>query len=138
MPSSAASSRRQRAAARDELGERLAVDVLHRHERTAVVLADVVDVHDVRMREPRGEPCLAEKARAQLVVAREILGEALQRDGAVELDVAGEVDDRHRAVAERALELVAARDHQSPPSCRRASCGPFPCPSCSGRAAAST
>ena len=101
---------------RDELGERLAVDVLHRHERPAVILADVVDVHDVRMREPRGEARLAKKACAQLVVTREVLGEALQRDGASELDVANEVDDRHRAVPERALELVAARDHQSPPS----------------------
>ena len=67
------------------------------------------------MREPRGEPCLAEEARTQLVVAREVLGEPLQRDRAVELDVAREVDDGHRAVAERALELVAAGDHQSPP-----------------------
>ena len=103
------SSARQRPAARDELGERLAVDVLHRDERAAVVLADVVDAHDVRVREPRGEACLAQEARAQLVVAREVLGEALQRDGTVELDVAREVDDRHRAVPERALELVAAR-----------------------------
>ena len=110
--------RRQRAAAGDELGERLAVDVLHRDVRDAVGLADVEDLDDVRMRQPRGDPPLAQEARAQVLVAREILGEALERDVAAELDVAREVDDRHRAVTERALDLVPAGDErrgQRPP-----------------------
>ena len=102
--------RRQRAAAGDQVGERLAVDVLHRDVRDAVGLADVEDLDDVRVRQPRGDPPLAEEARAQVVVAGEILGETLERDVAAELDVAGEVDHGHRAVTERPLDLVPAGD----------------------------
>ena len=54
--------RRQLPALRDELGERPPLHVLHRDEGTAVVLADVEDAHDVRVREPRRQACLAEKA----------------------------------------------------------------------------
>src|SRR5262249_19700701 len=114
--------RRQRAASRDELGERLSLDVLHRDEGTSLVLADVEDPHHVRMRQPRGEPRLADEAPPQFLVPREVLREALQRHRPLELDVLGEVDGGHRAVAERPHELVAASDERggahpwSPPS----------------------
>src|SRR4029079_10692436 len=77
------------------------------------------DAHDVRMREARGEPSFAEEAGAQVLVAGEILGETLQGDRPLELDVVREVDDGHRTVPERPLDLVPARDErrpQSPPS----------------------
>ena len=46
---------RQPATPRELVGERLAVDVLHDDVRPAFVLADVVDLHDVRVDELRRE-----------------------------------------------------------------------------------
>ena len=87
------------AARRRAVGERLAVDVLHHDERPPVVgLARVVDADDVRVREPRREPGLAQEALAEGRVAREVLGEQL---------------DRHRAVRARRR----GRGRRSP--CRR-------------------
>ena len=68
-----------------------------------------------------GEAGLTEEAAPQLLVPGQVLGEPLQRDRPVELDVVREVDGRHRAVAQRPDELVAARDarhgaHRSFPS----------------------
>ena len=94
----------------DQLGERLPLDVLHRDERTAVVLTDVEDAHDVRVREPSRQTCLTEKAPPKILVAREVLGEPLQRHRPVELDVVSEVDGCHRAVTQRTNELIAAHD----------------------------
>ena len=70
------------------------------------------------MGEPRREPSFAQEPSAQLLVTGQILCQALERHPAIELDVAREVDDRHRAVAERALDLVPSCDeraaHSSP------------------------
>ena len=109
----------QPAAARHELRERLSLDVLHRDERPSAVLAHIEDAHDVRVREPRRQACLAQEAPPQLLVPGEVLGEPLQRHRAVELDVMSEIDRRHRSVPERTDELVAAgnarhRAHLSP------------------------
>ena len=101
--------RRQRSPPRDELGERLAVDVLHRDEGASVVGADIEDAHDVRVGEPSRQARLTDEAAPQVLVAREVLGEPLQRHRPVELDVVSEVDGRHRSVAERTDELVASR-----------------------------
>ena len=103
-------------AARDRAGERLAVDVLHRDVRASVSLADVEHPHDVRMRQPRGEASLAQEARTQVFVPRKVLREPLQGDVPVELPVAREIDDGHRAVAEGALDLVPAGDDDAHPS----------------------
>ena len=104
--------RRQRPVARDELRERLPLDVLHCDEGTALVLADVEDPHDVGMRQPRRETGLADEAPPQVLVPSEVLRQPLERHGPVELDVLGEVDGGHRAVAERPDELVAAGDER--------------------------
>jgi hypothetical protein len=100
---------RQRAAPRRELGDGLPLDVLHRDERTAFVLPDAEDADDVRVREPCRQAGLTEKPPPQVLVAREVLGEPLERHRPVELDVAGEVDGRHRSVTQRTHELVAAQ-----------------------------
>src|SRR6185437_17068986 len=64
---------------------------------------------DVRVRESGREARLAEEAPPQILVPGEVLGEPLQRHRTVELGVVSEVHGRHRSVAERADELVAAR-----------------------------
>src|SRR5207244_1435025 len=97
---------RELAPAREQVRERLAGDVLHDDERTAVVLAGVVHLHDVGMRQPRSEPRLAYEALAEVAVTGEVLREELDRNRAAELTVVREVDDGHSPVAERVLEPV--------------------------------
>ena len=92
-----------------DLGQSLSRHVLHHDERASVLgLAGVVDVDDVRVRETRRQPCLAQEAIAKGRVAGEALRENLDRDRPAELVVAGEEDGRHAAMPERALESVAA------------------------------
>ena len=83
------------------------LDVLHDDEGAVLLLADVEDLNDVRMVEPGGEAGLAREPLPHLVVAGEVVGEELDGDFAIELQVAGAVDGRHAAVAEPVLELVA-------------------------------
>ncbi len=109
---SSASSTGERARVAQELGARLAADVLHDDEVAAgrVVEAEVEDLHDVRVHEPRGGERLAAEARDELRVVGEVLGEQLDRDLALEPAVEGELDGRHAAEAEALAELVAAGD----------------------------
>src|SRR5581483_10568966 len=121
------------AAPRDVLGERLALDVLHRDERQAVVDADIEDTDDVRMVEPCRESRFAEEAAAEVVIPREVVGETLERDEPFELDVSREVDDGHGAVTERPNDLVAPCEHGG--AQWSAPIGPGPCggpPPCLG------
>ena len=92
-----------------DLRARLAVDVLHDDEVAArlVVEAEVEDLHDVRVHEPRGGERLAPEARDEARVLGEVLGEQLDRDVALQPRVERELDGRHAADAEAALEPVA-------------------------------
>ena len=94
-------------AAVDPVLEGAALDVLHDDEGAVLVLADVKDLDDVRVVEPGGEARLAREPLAHLVVAGEVVGEELDGDLAVELQVTGAVDRGHAAVAQPVLELVA-------------------------------
>src|SRR5919201_376307 len=96
----------------DEVRRRLALDVLHHEERPAVVLADVEDTHDVRVREPGGEARLAEEAAADAVVTDEVVAEQLDGDDAVQLDVLGALDDGHAAVPNRAEQPVTTPEQR--------------------------
>jgi len=97
--------RRERAAA----FERRPLDVLHHDVRPAAVgLACVEDGDDVRVRESRCQPRLAEESPPERGVAGEALREQLHRHLPVELGVVCEVHRGHAAVAERPLEPVAA------------------------------
>ena len=93
--------RRQPALPCEKLGERLALHVLHRDEGTAVILAHVEDAHDVRVREPRGQAGLTNEAPPQVIVPGEVLGQPLECDRPIELDVVHEIDGRHRPVTQR-------------------------------------
>src|SRR5262249_38135395 len=78
----------------------------------AAFLAEIVDLHDVRVIEPRRCVRLANEAPGE--VLRRLLVEladvdGLDRDLAAELRVEGLVDDAHRSLAEHALDPVATQ-----------------------------
>ncbi len=81
---------------------------LHAEVMLALVLADLVDRHDAEVVEQRdGLGFILEAAK--LVVAGEEPGlDHLQRDGPVEADLTGLVDDPHAAAAQFAPDLVVA------------------------------
>ena len=98
--------RRQRAPCAQPLAERLPLDVAHDEEDEPARLADAVDGDDVRVREAGGGARFAHEAFARLGGPRQVGGEHLDGHVAVELDVAGEVDDPHPAAAELPLKRV--------------------------------
>ncbi len=75
-------SERKRPAA-DALRERLALDVLHDQVLGAVLVPDVVQRTDVRMRELRDGPRLPLEAGSQVAAAREPGTENLDRHDAI-------------------------------------------------------
>ena len=86
------------------------VQVLHDDERLAVVLADVEDRDDVRMRrETRSGARLPREACAHIRIARVPFGEHLDRDRSAEEAVGRTVDVSHPATGERADGGVARR-----------------------------
>ena len=56
----------------DEARARRAVDVLHRHVELAVLLAEVEDLDDVRVAEPRADARLVDEHRDEVGIAREL------------------------------------------------------------------
>jgi hypothetical protein len=95
----------------DQPPEVLPPDVLHGEEVGPVVLADVVDLDDVRVVERRREAGLAEEHLDQALVVGVLLEHALERDElleAVDRDRPGDEQLRHPAGAEAVEELVLA------------------------------
>ena len=74
----------------------------------AVVLEVVVDGDDVRMAERPGHPRLAQEPLGERRVGGVEGGELLQRDGAVEVGLPGQVHGRHAAATDLSEHLVAA------------------------------
>ena len=99
---------RQRAPRAQSFAECLALHVAHDEEHEPARLTDAMDRHDVRVRKASRRPCLAHEALARLGGPRHRRGQDLDRYVAVELHVAGEIDDAHAAAAELALEGVLA------------------------------
>jgi hypothetical protein len=91
--------------AADDVGQRMAVHVFHRHERLVLMLADVVDGDDVVVTEVGSGPRLAEETLQQLFI-EERIAQHLDRQQAVEIGVAREVDRAHAAMADAADDLV--------------------------------
>ena len=85
-----------------------ALEVLHRDVGRAAALEVVVDRDDVRVAERAGEPGLAQEAAGDGGLGALQERELLERDVAVELALAGEVDGRHAAAADLAEDLVSA------------------------------
>ena len=95
------------------------MEVLHGEEEVAVLLADVVDLGDVRVIEDGGQPRLLQEHPDQLVVRRELGKDSLEDDVLLEALDAGrarEVDLRHATEGDPVehsvlTELRARRDH---------------------------
>src|SRR4051812_35831740 len=102
--------RRERTTSSDALGERFAIDVRHDVEDELVDLVDGVNRHDVGMRETRRRARLPEEPIAKTFLSRQLGRQELDRDGAVEANFSGEVDDTHAAAAELSLERISADD----------------------------
>ena len=92
----------------DPLPQRLAVHEAHHEEHPLAVILDDVDRHDVRMGEPGGGTCLAQKPLARRRVGCESRGQDLDRHRPVERHVARQQHDAHAAAAQLALDGVTA------------------------------
>src|SRR5690349_9024544 len=90
--------------------EILAVHVLHRHERPALPLGDVMDTTDIRMRDlPGGARLLAQtRDQAWIVVAHELQGHRL-----AERQIVRAIDLAHAAAAEQADDPVARAEQRA-------------------------
>ena len=119
------------AAVAQQLGARVAGDVLHHDEVLVVALveAEVEHLDDVGVHEPGRRERLAPEARHERRVVGEVLGEQLERDVALEPLVEREVDGRHAADAEPALDPVAPCDRRRRVHCPLPLPPPLPLPS---------
>ena len=88
-------------------------DVLEAEERQAVVLAHLKDLDNVGVLKPGNGLRLAPEPR-QLVGPGRVAGaDHLERDGALQGQVPGLVDDAHASAAEHFLDLVARNRNRS-------------------------
>src|SRR5690606_33552140 len=81
---------------------------LHRDEHAVVVLADVVNRHDVRVREPRERLSLAFESQSAGASVDHLRAQHLDGDLAVELGVMRCVDRAHAAGATQLHDDIAA------------------------------
>ena len=90
----------RQAAGRNELGEGLALDVLHGEEALAVGLFDRIDGDDVGMVERGDRLDLALEAGEAVGIFGEGRRQSLQGDLAMQAQILGEVDDPHAALTQ--------------------------------------
>ncbi len=90
-----------------ELREIGPLDVAHREEERAVLVARLEDRDDVRVVEGGGDSRLPEEALAEAAVPRELGRDHLERDLAPERQLLGPVDRTHASAADECLDLVA-------------------------------
>jgi hypothetical protein len=100
--------RRHRALLGDGVAQGVPGDQLHRQEDGAVVLALVVDRHDVGVRQLGRGARLAHEAGGEVGAVTEAGVHDLDRDGAVQAQVEGLVDRRHAAAGDARAHAVAA------------------------------
>ena len=87
-------------AARQPLGERLAVDELHHQRARAALLLDAIDLRDVRMVQRRQGPGLAFEPGSALGIRGKGVGQDLDGDIAIEPRVARAIHLSHAAFAD--------------------------------------
>src|SRR4029453_7504448 len=96
--------------------------IAHRDVEQPVRLARVVDRHDVRVVERRRALGLADEALAEGMVLGKLGLKDLQRDLALQVTVAREVDLAHSAAANQAVYVVGPKRVRAPillPGCRK-------------------
>jgi hypothetical protein len=69
-----------------------------------------VNVDDVRVIDAVGGARFAQHPSAEMRLAAEVRADQLERDDALDENVAGPIDDAHAAFAEACLEAIAAGD----------------------------
>ena len=89
------------------LGQRAALDQLEHQERRPGVLADAVDLDDVRVPQPRHGLDLDPEPRRGLRAGQRAGDEHLHGHRALQLGLPGAIDDPHAAPAQDAQDLVA-------------------------------
>ena len=89
-----------------QLGQRLTLDELQHQVAPALRLLDPVDPGDVGVAQRRERARLGLEAREAVRVARQILGQRLQRDGTAEPRVRRPVDDAHAPATDLTLDPV--------------------------------
>ena len=104
---------RQPADALQERGQVFAVDELHRQERLAGVLGDVVDAADVRVADPPGGRHLLAEPGEPVGVGGEVWREELEGDRLAEGQVVGPVHLPHPASAEGGDDPVPAGEDRA-------------------------
>ena len=104
---------RQPADPPEQAGEVLALHELHREEREAVHLGDVVHAADVRVGDLPGRAHLAPEPHEPVAVADERLGQELQGHRLSEREVVGPVNLAHAALADQPDNPIAAAEHGS-------------------------
>jgi hypothetical protein len=96
----------RRTAAGDEFTQRLAFEKFHGNERVTLVFCDFVNGADVRVVQRGCRAGLLSEALQCVGIARQFLGENLQRDVALQLQVLGLVNHPHPAAAEDLQDSV--------------------------------
>jgi len=94
----------------EELEEGVALEVLHYDERTATVLANLVNRADVGVIQSRSSACLAAKAIQCGGVAGEIVGQKLQCNETAKVEVLSFVNHSHAPTANQFNDAVVRYD----------------------------
>src|SRR5204862_1286362 len=89
----------------EDLGQGAPFDALHRVPEEGAGGADAVDGDDVGVVERGGDLGFALEAFGGVGAVSELQRQDFEGDGAVELDLVGEVDERHAAAAEQLVDL---------------------------------
>ncbi len=90
----------------DSLAEHAAIDVLHRKKGLPLVLADFIDLHDIRMPQRRDGFSLLQKTGAVLLVGVAPREDHFQRHDPVQSQLPRLVNNAHAAAAECIQDLV--------------------------------
>ncbi len=88
------------------VGERFAFEVFHHQVMGAVLMADVVQGADIRIVQTGDGARLNLEPLATFGAARQLCGQDLDSDGAVQAGIAGAVDFAHTAGADGRKDLV--------------------------------
>ena len=93
----------------DALLERAVGQVFHGHVVATADVADVVDGHRVRVRQPRQGPTFAQEAFGEARVGGQRRGHHLQRHLALQRALGGQVDRGHGAFAQLAFDVESRK-----------------------------